>query len=70
MGREKTYRVLAADRLSSKGIEFLKGEEKITCYVEANMSPGELRATIGEYDSQGCPMLSRYNILSFELKRG
>jgi D-3-phosphoglycerate dehydrogenase len=50
MGREKTYRVLVADRLSSKGIEILKGEEKITCYVETNISPGELRATIGEYD--------------------
>lgn len=50
MEGEKTYRVLVADRLSSKGIEILKGEEKITCYVEANISPGELRATIGEYD--------------------
>jgi len=39
-----------ADRLSSKGIEILKGQERITCYVEANISPGELRATIGEYD--------------------
>jgi D-3-phosphoglycerate dehydrogenase len=50
MEREKTYRVLVADRLSSKGIEILKAQEKITCYVEANISPGELRATIKEYD--------------------
>jgi D-3-phosphoglycerate dehydrogenase len=50
MEKERTYRVLVADELSSKGIEILKGEEKIRCYVEANISPGELRATIGEYD--------------------
>ncbi len=50
MEGERTYRVLVADRLSSRGIEILKGEEKITCYVEANISPGELRATIGEYE--------------------
>jgi len=50
MEREKTYRVLVADRLSSKGIDILKGQENVRCYVEANISPGELRATIGEYD--------------------
>ena len=50
MEGERTYRVLVADRLSSKGVEILKGQERITCYVEANISPGELRATIGEYD--------------------
>ncbi len=49
-GRGKTYRVLVAGKLASKGIEILKGEEKIRCYVEANISPGELRATIREYD--------------------
>ncbi len=50
MEEEKTYRVLVADKLSSKGIETLKKEEKIRCYVDANMSPGELMATIREYD--------------------
>ena len=50
MKDEKTYRVLVAGKLASKGIEILKGEEKIRCYVEANISPGELRATIREYD--------------------
>jgi D-3-phosphoglycerate dehydrogenase len=50
MEEEKIYRVLVADKLSSKGIETLKGEKNITCYVEANISPGELRATAGEYD--------------------
>jgi D-3-phosphoglycerate dehydrogenase len=50
MEEEKTYRVLVADKLSSKGIEVLKGEEKIRCYVDAHISPGELMATIREYD--------------------
>lgn len=50
MGERRPYRVLVADRLSSKGIDILKGEENIHCYVEPNISPGELRATIGEYD--------------------
>jgi D-3-phosphoglycerate dehydrogenase len=50
MEGEKTYRILVADRLSSKGIEILKGEERITCYVETGISSGELRATIKEYD--------------------
>jgi D-3-phosphoglycerate dehydrogenase len=50
MEAERTYRVLVADKLSPKGIEVLKREEGIRCYVEADISPGELRATIGEYD--------------------
>jgi D-3-phosphoglycerate dehydrogenase len=50
MEEKKTYRVLVADKLSSKGIVILKGEEKIRCYVDANISPGELMATIREYD--------------------
>jgi D-3-phosphoglycerate dehydrogenase len=50
MGEERTYRVLVADRLSPKGIEVLKKEEGIGCYVEPDISPGELRATIREYD--------------------
>jgi D-3-phosphoglycerate dehydrogenase len=47
---EAVYRVLVADNLSPKGIEILKREKAIKCYVWANFSPGELRATIGEYD--------------------
>jgi D-3-phosphoglycerate dehydrogenase len=50
MGEERTYRVLVADKLSPKGIEVLKREEGIRCYVEPDISPGELRATIREYD--------------------
>ena len=50
MEEERTYRVLVADKLSPKGIELLKREEGIRCYVEPDISPGELRATIGEYD--------------------
>ena len=50
MEEERTYRVLVADKLSPKGIEILKREERVRCYVEADISPGELRATIGEYD--------------------
>jgi D-3-phosphoglycerate dehydrogenase len=50
MEAERTYRVLVADKLPPKGMEVLKREERIRCYVEADISPGELRATIGEYD--------------------
>ena len=50
MEAERTYRVLVADKLSPKGIEILKREKRIRCYVESDISPGELRATIGEYD--------------------
>ncbi len=50
MEEEAVYRILVADSLSPKGIEILKGEKEIKCYVWTNFSPGELRATIGEYD--------------------
>ena len=50
MEEEATYRILVADNLSPKGIEVLKGEKAIKCYAWADFSPGELRATIGEYD--------------------
>ncbi len=50
MEEGRIYRVLVADKLSPKGIDILKREENIQCYVEPTISPGELRATIGEYD--------------------
>ena len=50
MEEEPVYRILVADNLSPKGIEILKREKAIKCYVWINFSPGELRATIGEYD--------------------
>jgi len=50
MEEETLYRVLVADNLSPKGIEILKRERAIKCYAWADFSPGELRATIGEYD--------------------
>jgi D-3-phosphoglycerate dehydrogenase len=50
MEEEPLYRVLVADNLSPKGIEILKREKAIKCYAWANLSSGELRATIGEYD--------------------
>ena len=50
MEEEAVYRVLVADNLSPKGIEILKKDKTIKCYVWTNFSPGELRATIGEYD--------------------
>ncbi len=50
MEEEAVYRILVADSLSRKGIEILKGEKAIKCYVWTNFSPGELRATIREYD--------------------
>ncbi len=50
MKEEAIYRILVADSLSPKGIEILKKNKTIKCYVQTNFSPGELRATIGEYD--------------------
>jgi D-3-phosphoglycerate dehydrogenase len=47
---EAVYRILVADNLSPKGIEILKREKSLKCYVWENFSLGELRATIGEYD--------------------
>jgi D-3-phosphoglycerate dehydrogenase len=47
---EALYRILVADNLSPKGIEILKREKSLKCYVWENFSLGELRATIGEYD--------------------
>jgi len=47
---ETVYRVLVADNLSPRGIEILKREKSIKCYVWENFSLGELRASIGEYD--------------------
>jgi D-3-phosphoglycerate dehydrogenase len=48
--KEPVYRVLVADNLSPKGIDILKREESIKCYVWGNFGLGELRASIGEYD--------------------
>jgi len=50
MEDKAVYRVLVADNLSPKGIEILKKNKAIKCYVWTDFSPGELRATIGEYD--------------------
>ena len=50
MEEEAVYRILVADNLSPRGIEVLKKEKAIKCYAWADFSPGELRASIGEYD--------------------
>ena len=50
MEEETVYRILVADNLSPRGIEVLKREKAIKCYAWADYSPGELRATIGEYE--------------------